>query len=64
MSKLIILQGPPCSDKSTWAAEYKRQEDPEVVKSLESTRKNIEDKGVTQEEFDNIINKIDSLNIL
>ena len=40
------------------------EEDPEVVKSLESTRKNIEDKGVTQEEFDNIINKIDSLNIL
>ena len=31
MSKLIILQGPPCSGKSTWAAEYKRQEDPEVV---------------------------------
>ena len=40
------------------------EEDPEVVKSLESTRKNIEDRGVTQEEFDNIINKIDSLNIL
>ena len=31
MSKLIILQGPPCSGKSTWAAEYKRQEDPDVV---------------------------------
>lgn len=40
------------------------EEDPEVVKSLESTKKNIEDRGVTQEEFDNIINKIDSLNIL
>lgn len=40
------------------------EEDPEVVKSLEPTRKNIEDRGVTQEEFDNIINKIDSLNIL
>lgn len=31
MSKLIILQGPPCSGKSTWSAEYKRQEDPEAV---------------------------------
>jgi len=31
MSKLIILQGPPCSGKSTWAAEYKRQEDQDVV---------------------------------
>lgn len=31
MSKLIILQGPPCSGKSTWAAEYKNNEDPEVV---------------------------------
>ena len=31
MSKLIILQGPPCSGKSTWAAEYKRQDDPEVI---------------------------------
>lgn len=31
MSKLIILQGPPCSGKSTWAAEYKRQEDPEAI---------------------------------
>ena len=31
MNKLIILQGPPCSGKSTWAAEYKRQEDPDVV---------------------------------
>lgn len=40
------------------------EEDPEVVKSLEPTRKNIEDRGVTQEEFDNIINKIDNLNIL
>lgn len=31
MSKLIILQGPPCSGKSTWANVYKQQEDPEVV---------------------------------
>lgn len=31
MSKLIILQGPPCSGKSTWSAEYKHQEDPEAV---------------------------------
>lgn len=31
MSKLIILQGPPCSGKSTWAAAYKQQEDPEAV---------------------------------
>lgn len=31
MSKLIILQGPPCSGKSTWAEEYKQQEDPEAV---------------------------------
>lgn len=31
MSKLIILQGPPCSGKSTWAAEYKINEDPEAV---------------------------------
>lgn len=31
MSKLIILQGPPCSGKSTWADVYKQQEDPEAV---------------------------------
>lgn len=31
MSKLIILQGPPCSGKSTWANVYKQQEDPEAI---------------------------------
>ena len=40
------------------------EEDPDVVKTLESTRKNIADKGVTQEEFNKLIKKIDSLNIL
>ena len=40
------------------------EEDPEVVKTLEITRKNISDKGVTQEEFDKLIKKIDSLTIL
>ena len=40
------------------------EEDPDVVKTLESTRKNIADKCVTQEEFDKLIKKIDSLNIL
>lgn len=40
------------------------EEDPEVVEMLKSTRKNIADKGVIQEEFDKLIKKIDSLNIL
>ncbi len=40
------------------------EEDSDVVKTLESTKKNIVDKGVTQEEFDKLIKKIDSLNIL
>ena len=40
------------------------EEDPDVVKTLESTKKNIADKGVTQEEFDKLIKKIDSLDIL
>ena len=40
------------------------EEDPDVVKTLESTRKNIADKCVTQEEFNKLIKKIDSLNIL
>lgn len=40
------------------------EEDPDVVITLESTKKNIADKGVTQEEFDKLIKKIDSLDIL
>ena len=40
------------------------EDDPEVVATLESTRKYISDKDVSQEEFDNLIKKIDSLNIL
>ncbi len=40
------------------------EEDPEVVEMLKTTRKNIADKGVIQEEFDKLIKKIDSLNIL
>lgn len=40
------------------------EEDPDVVKTLESTKKSIADKGVTQEEFDKLIKKIDSLDIL
>ena len=31
MSKLIILQGPPCSGKSTWAVEYKMSHDVDAV---------------------------------
>ena len=31
MSKLIVLQGPPCSGKSTWAKEYvKNNKDTEL----------------------------------
>lgn len=40
------------------------EDDPEVVATLESTRKYISDKDVSQEEFDNLIKKIDSFNIL
>lgn len=39
------------------------EEDPDVIETLKDTRKYIADKGVSQEEFDKIINKLDSLNI-
>lgn len=37
---------------------------PEVIEALKDTRKYIENKGVSQEEFDKLIKKFDSLNIL
>lgn len=40
------------------------EDDPEVVATLETTRKYISDKDISQEEFDNLIKKIDNLNIL
>ena len=40
------------------------EDDPEVVATLETTRKYISDKDISQEEFDNLIMKIDNLNIL
>lgn len=40
------------------------EEDPDVIESLKDTKKYIADKGVSQKEFDKIINKIDSLAVL
>ena len=37
------------------------ENDPNVVETLKPTRKYIADKGVTKEEFDKIINKIDNI---
>ena len=38
MSKLIVLQGPPCSGKSTWAKEYVRNNKDTVIVSRDSFR--------------------------
>ena len=38
MSKLIILQGPPCSGKSTWAKEYVKSAQNTVIVSRDSFR--------------------------
>ena len=40
------------------------EDDPEVVEILKDTRKYIADKGVSQEEFDKLLKKIDSFKIL
>jgi predicted kinase len=38
MSKLIVLQGPPCSGKSTWAKEYVKNNKDTVIVSRDSFR--------------------------
>lgn len=38
MSKLIILQGPPCSGKSTWAAEYKSKNQDTIIVNRDDIR--------------------------
>ena len=40
------------------------EDDPEVIEVLSDTIKYIADKGVSLEEFDKLIKKIDTLNIL
>ena len=40
------------------------EEDPEVIETLKATRKSLSDKGVSQEEFNKLVYKIDSLNLL
>lgn len=39
-------------------------DDIEVIESLKATRKYIADKGISQEEFNKLIKKIDNLKIL
>lgn len=41
-----------------------KEDDPAVIEALKDTRKYIADKGVSQEEFDKIVKKIDSFKIL
>lgn len=38
MSKLIVLQGPPCSGKSTWAREYVKNNKDTIIVSRDSFR--------------------------